>query len=221
MFALDLQRIRRDLKLNTLIQDAAVDRVLPDLLRVRVTEREPIAQFTTWQQPSPKVSFRPMTFYLDEEGFLLMPSDLPKLSVEIAQHFEHLPRLMAVNIRELSKGKPVGPVPIQAALRLIVEFNRSPIAALADLQEIDLATSGVLEVTTPQNSRIIFGLEDFQVQLQRWQAVYEYAANAGKAIASLDLSVSNNVPARWQEVSLVPPVQTKAPKPPRYRKKHV
>jgi len=40
LFALDLQRIRRDLKLNTLIQDAAVDRVLPDLLRVRVTQGE-------------------------------------------------------------------------------------------------------------------------------------------------------------------------------------
>src|SRR6187455_972398 len=37
LFAVDLQDVKRFLRLNSLIQDAAVDRVLPDTLRVRVT----------------------------------------------------------------------------------------------------------------------------------------------------------------------------------------
>ena len=44
LLALDLARVRRDLELVSLIQSAAVERVLPHTLRVRVIERAPIAQ---------------------------------------------------------------------------------------------------------------------------------------------------------------------------------
>lgn len=44
LFALDLARIKRDLELAPAIQSAAVERVLPHTLKIRVTEREPVAQ---------------------------------------------------------------------------------------------------------------------------------------------------------------------------------
>jgi hypothetical protein len=44
LLALDLSRVRRDLELVPWIQEAAVERVLPDSLRLSITEREPISQ---------------------------------------------------------------------------------------------------------------------------------------------------------------------------------
>jgi len=221
LFGVDLRNLKRYLKLNSVIQDAAVERVLPSTLRVRVVEREPIAQFPAWHKPWPSATLVPITFYLDEEGYVLTPADLPKLSAQMAEHFDHLPKLLGVDRREITKGKPVNSVRIQAALRLIAVFSRSPMAELVDLQDIDLAASQLLEVTTRQGSKIIFGYESMENQLQRWRIVHDYAITAGKGIATLDLSVSNNVPARWHEAALAPPVSPKSIKPPRYKRKHV
>jgi cell division septal protein FtsQ len=221
LFAVDLQNVKRFLRLNSLIQDAAIDRVLPHTLWVRVTEREPIAQFTTWQKPSPEAPLQPIMFYLDEEGYVLTPSDLPTLPAQMAEHFEYLPKLTGVDGREIRRGRPVPSARIQVALRLVTEFGQSALAALVDLQEIDVSTPQVLVVTTRQGSRITVAYEGLDAQLQRWRIVHDYAAATAKSIATLDLSVSNNVPARWLEAAMAPPLQPRGLKPSRYRKKHV
>jgi hypothetical protein len=69
--------------------------------------REPIAQFTTWQKSSPDATLRPVMFYLDEEGYVLTPTDVPELSAQMAEHFQYLPRLMGVDGREIRKGGAV------------------------------------------------------------------------------------------------------------------
>jgi hypothetical protein len=42
-----------------------------------------------------------------------------------------------------------------------------------------------------------------------------------KAIGTLDLAVTNNIPARWLEASAVPPAAPKSAKLLRLKKKHV
>src|SRR5207249_11386834 len=44
LLALDLARVKRNLELVPLIQSVSVERILPHALRIRVIEREPIAQ---------------------------------------------------------------------------------------------------------------------------------------------------------------------------------
>ncbi len=221
LFAVDIRRLTRDLKLNTLIQDAAVERVLPGKLWVRITEREPVVQFTKWQQPSPGSGFRPVTFYFDSNGVMLMPTDLPKLTAQLAEQFDHLPRMMGVKGSDLAKGRPVEEPMIRMALQFIEKFGQSEMSSFADLVELDITSSQVIEVTTRQGSRLTFGHEDLGRQLRRWRAVHDYTGGVGKAISTLDLSVSNNVPARWQEAGLLPASQPQNKKPSPYKKKHV
>jgi len=76
-------------------------------------------------------------------------------------------------------------------------------------------------VKTSQGSEITFGPTDFDQQLLRWQTIFEKAQSMNKAIATLDLAVSNSIPATWLEASAVPSVSVKAAKPFRNRKKHV
>ena len=92
---------------------------------------------------------------------------------------------------------------------------------LADLKRIDVSEGDVLVVKTGQAAEITFGLADFDQQLRRWQLIYETGQKMNKAIATLDLAISNNIPAIWVDESAVPQISAKLPKPLRNRKKHV
>jgi hypothetical protein len=74
---------------------------------------------------------------------------------------------------------------------------------------------------TWQGNEITLSSANYEVQLRRWRTVHDYATVGGRVIATLDLSVTNNVPARWQEASVAPPLPPKPLKPSWYRKKHV
>jgi len=92
---------------------------------------------------------------------------------------------------------------------------------LVDLTTVDLSIPQLLQVSTAQGGSITFAIENLERQLRRWRLVHDYASRSGKTIASLDLSVSNNVPARWLEAGLTPPPRPKPLKPSPYRKRNV
>jgi hypothetical protein len=94
-------------------------------------------------------------------------------------------------------------------------------AGLVDLKRIDVSSPDVLLVTTGQGSEVTMGLTDFDQQLRRWHDIFDMGQKLSKALATLDLAVTNNIPARWLEASAVPPATPKLPKTSRTRKKHV
>lgn len=220
LLALDLMRVKRDLELVPLIQSAAVERVLPRTLRLRIIEREPLAQAIT-MQAGPGGGCVQVIYHLDETGFVMLPLD-PKLrAAPSAMQNDLLPVISGVAISDLRPGRRVESAQVRAALNLITEFDHSPMAGLAELQRINASTPEILEVFTSHGSQIIFSLNSFQQQLNRWRLVYDQYQNQGKAIATLDLSIANNVPLRFVEASPVPPVRAKPLKPARTRKKNV
>jgi hypothetical protein len=90
-----------------------------------------------------------------------------------------------------------------------------------DLKRIDVSSPDVIVVTTGQGSEVTFGLSDLDHQLRRWRRVHEEGYRQGKGnLASLDLSVANNAPARWLDPQIVPP-RAKPPKTTRPKKRHV
>jgi cell division septal protein FtsQ len=130
-----------------------------------------------------------------------------------------LPALVGVSPSELRFGRQVESPQARAALQLIQAFERSSLVGVVDLRRLDVSAPGILQVTTGQGTEVIFGLAQFEVQLRRWHAIHEHAQRLGRHLAWVDLSVANNVPARWSEAApseVPPPV-----KPLRYRKRHV
>jgi hypothetical protein len=86
---------------------------------------------------------------------------------------------------------------------------------------VDVTFPEVLVAATGQGGSITFGVQNIDQQLLRWREIYEQGMQHNKVIASLDLAVSNNIPARWLEASLVPPSTPKAPKTTRKKKNNV
>ncbi len=220
LLALDLARVKRDLELMPAIESADIERVLPHTLRVRVTEREPIAQFQFSQLPSSSLSSGGICL-LDAKGWVLSPLEPQQRSVPVVRTNDHLPILLGISVAGLRPGRPADSPQIHAALRLIEGLERSPMAGLVDFRQINLSAPGILQVTTGQNTEVIFGLVDLENQLRRWRLIYDYGQATAKHLLSVDLSVSNNLPARWLEAGLVAPDSQKVIKPPRYKKKNV
>ena len=109
----------------------------------------------------------------------------------------------------------------QAALKLIGAFAHSPMAGLVDLRRIDVSAPGVVVATTGQGGEITFALDNLEQQLRRWREIYDLGQRMNRAIASLDLAVSNNVPVRWMEAVAAPAALPRQNNPPATRRKNV
>ena len=220
LLALDLARVKRDLELVPLIRSAAVERILPHTLKIRILEREPVAQV---HAPGPRSSggIDWTTFQLDPDGYVMLPLQAHLRSTLATESVEPFPVISGINAAELQPGRRIEAGSLQAALQLIVAFEQSPMAGLVELKKIDISAAEVLLVTTSQGSEITFGLNHPERQLCRWREIFDRGQKIGRAIATLDLAVTNNLPARWLEASLVPAPAPKSTKPLRTKKKHV
>ncbi len=220
LLALDLSRVKRDLELVPLVQSVSVERVLPHELRIRVSEREAIAQVNV-ARPKPGGGVELSVFQLDPDGWVMLPLEPTQRAIPLGPEGEQLPAITGINANELQPGHQIITPQVQAALKLVLAFDQSSMAGVVDLKRVDVSAAQVLVATTGQGSEITFGQSDYDQQLCRWHEIFERAQKFGKAIASLDLAVTNNIPARWLEASSLPPANPKAPKPLRTKKKHV
>ena len=220
LLALDLARVKRDLELVPLVQSASVERILPHTLRIRVVEREPVAQINL---PRPRLnsSAELAVYQVDAAGWVMLPPDPRQRAVPLKQPADQLPVLGGIDGTLVQAGRRIEVQQVQAALQLILAFERSQLAGLVDLKRIDVSSPDVLLVTTGQGGEVTMGMADFDQQLRRWHGIFDMGQRLSKAIATLDLAVTNNIPARWLEASAVPPPTPKLPKTSRTRKKHV
>jgi hypothetical protein len=221
LLALDLVRVKRDLELVPWIRSAAVERQLPHTLRLRVAEREAVAQTQVPLARRNGTGAEFLVLHLDENAFLMPPMEARFRATTAAISNEFLPKITGISALQLRPGRQLDLPQLRGALQLIAEFDRSPMSSAVDLEQIDLGTPEVLEVTTSQHGRVTFSLNDLGRQLRRWQQVSEYFQKEGNAIASLDLSISNNVPLQTVAATSLPAPAPRLNKPTRNRKKHV
>jgi cell division septal protein FtsQ len=219
LMALDLMRVKRDLEWQPSIQFVAVERVLPHTLKLTVNEREPVAQtFVTLVRPGGALDQAVYDF--DEEGYVMRPLD-PRWRSKPPDANERLPILVGVPPTDPRPGKQVMSPQIRAALALVCEFDHSPMTGMVEIERIDVSTPEILKVTTTQKAEITFSLSQFDMQLRRWRLISDRFGKWGKAIASLDLSISNNLPVHWVAAGAIPPVPPRVLKPLRPKRKHV
>jgi len=203
LIALDLTAVKRNLELVSTIGSVSIERILPRTLKISVTERDPVAQVNV---PRAGVSggIAVAVFQLDADGYVMLPLDPRLCVVPLAQVSDQLPVIAGLNVFQLQPGHRVESPQVQAALELIGAFGHSPMAGLMDLRRIDVSAPGVVVVTTGQGGEITFGLNNLEQQLRRWREIYDLGQRMNKAVASLNLAVSNNVPVRWMEAVAVP-----------------
>jgi cell division septal protein FtsQ len=221
LLALNLYRVQRDLELMPLVRQASVQRVPPNTLRVRVSERIPIAEVKLPQLRAEAGAPAWASYYLDEGGQVIHLTGAWQDTLTASLTNGPLPQLVGLEGAELRPGRLLTSAPALAALRLIAAFEDSPMSGLVELRNVDVSNPSILEVTTAQGNRIIFGLDRLEDQLHRWRLVHDHGVIQGKAIQSLDLSVTNNAPVVFSDAGAAPTSPPKSVKPSSSRKRHV
>ena len=221
LIGLDLAMIKRNLELVSVIDSVSVERVLPRTLKIRVTERDPVAQVNV-PRADGAGGVAVSVFQMDVDGVVMQPLDPRLCTMPIGQINAELPVIAGLNVYQLQPGRRVELPQVKSALRLVAAFARSPMAGLVDLRRVDVSAPGVVVVTTGQGGQITFGPDNVEQQLQRWRQIYDWGLRQQRAIASMDLAVANNVPVRWMLASASPVAAVpKAVKPVKPRKKNV
>ena len=203
LMALDLGSVRRNLELVSTIGSISVERIMPRTLRIRVTERQPVAQVDV-PRSGPGGGIAVAVFQLDADGYIMQPLDPRLCVIPLQQIKDQLPVIAGLNVYQLQPGQRVELPQALAALQLIATFNHSVMAGLVDLRRIDVSSPGVIVASTAQGAQITFGLDNLDQQLQRWREIYDLGQRMNRVIASLDLAVSNNVPVHWMEADVAP-----------------
>ncbi|HTQ52762.1 MAG TPA: FtsQ-type POTRA domain-containing protein [Candidatus Acidoferrales bacterium] len=220
LMALDLVSVKRNLELVSTIDSVSVERVLPGTLRIRVTERPPVAQVDV-PRAGAAGGIEVSVFQLDAGGYVMQPLDPRLCVIPLAQIRDQLPVIAGLNVYQLQPGQRVESPQVLAALKLIGAFNRSVMTGLVNLRRIDVSSPGVVVATTDQGGEITFGLDNLDQQLGRWREIYDLGQRMNRAIATVNLAVSNNVPVRWMEAGAVPVSLPRQDNPPPVRRKNV
>lgn len=204
LLALDLAQVKRGLEMVPYVAGVSVERILPDTLRIQVRERRPLAVIQV-PLPLPTGGVDFMAYGIDEEGVVVPPVDA-RLTGGIPLGDPALPVLRGVSFHEVQPGRKLESPGVAAALAWLKALARSPMAGLVEVREVTVG-AGVLEVVTAEESRITFGLRDFERQLWRWREIYEAGLRRDRSIEALDLAVGNNIPVRWRavETNTTPP----------------
>src|SRR5215469_6464624 len=108
LLALDLARVKRDLEMMPIIDSVSVERILPGTLRLRVTERVPVAHV---EVPVPRAGggLDLKTYQLDENGYVMLPLDPRQRAAPPTQSddaFEGSPMANLVDLRKIDVLSP-------------------------------------------------------------------------------------------------------------------
>ena len=106
LIALDLAAVKRNLELVSTIDSVSVERVLPNTLKIRVTEREPVAQVNV---PIATASgeIAVSVFQLDADGYVMKPLDPRLCVIPLSQMSAQLPVITGLNVYQLQPGHRV------------------------------------------------------------------------------------------------------------------
>jgi hypothetical protein len=199
---LDLERVKRSVEREPLAASVAVQRVPPDILRIRVRPRVPVLLIQR-HETRPESGLELVSYYVDSEGYVMRFTPTQEAVLRQRLIRPGLPRVTGVPPQQLVSGLRLKAPNVEAALTLAQRFGDSPMSGLADLADLDLSRPEVVVVRTAQGNRITFGLQDPARPLARWRQVHDFAAHRGQVIKTLDLSLTNNVPAVLQQPEAV------------------
>src|SRR5207247_8626332 len=138
--------------------DVEVVRQLPGEIDIRVVERKAVAWITSEKEISdPFVS--DAAFLLDARGVLMKQKKL-------LPEYLGLPLILGCSSESLEAGKVVESLAAKTALELLRLSTRSFMHTRFQIRAIDVFKSYFLLVTDKNRSRVTFGMNDLETQLQ-------------------------------------------------------
>jgi hypothetical protein len=125
-----------------------------------------------------------------------------------------LPLVLGCSSESLEAGKVVESPEAKTALELLRLSMRSFMQMRFQIREIDVSQSYYLVVTDKNRTRVTFGLNDLETQLQRLEEFLVYCDKSKQELETLNLLVQRNIPVTFTDTptavindTIEPPVE--------------
>lgn len=180
LFAVDLRQVRRDLESVPVVSRATVRRVLPDTLRVRVSERVAVARLGD-EAGGPPLA-------VDREGYVLGPASVST----------RLPVIAGYPARGLRPGSGVKDPGVHSALQLLEMSNEPVFSRFLRIRRVEVSGGGTLIVQLERGEKVRLPQTNLRHRLERLCEIIKQSADEGRAIASVDMTLERNFPVIYQ-----------------------
>ena len=189
IFRVNLARVHDRLQDLPQVDEIEVLRKLPGEIDIRIVERKPIAWITAEKQMADPFASE-TAFLVDARGVLMKEKKL-------LPEYLGLPVIVGCQSESLDAGKTVEAPETKAALELLQLSSRSFMQTRFQIREIDVSKGYCLVVTDKNHSKVTFGFDNLDTQLQRLEQFLIYSDDAHREIATVNLLVQRNIPVTF------------------------
>jgi cell division septal protein FtsQ len=191
IFRVNLASVHDRLQELPQVDEIEVVRKLPAEIDIRIVERKPIAWITSEKQVADPFASE-AAFLVDARGALMKEKKL-------LPEYLGLPLILGCGSESLEAGKIVASPETKAALELLRLSTRSFMQTRFQIREIDVSKGYCLMVTDKNHSKVTFGFDNIDLQLQRLEQFLIYSDDAHREIATVNLLVQRNIPVTFQK----------------------
>jgi hypothetical protein len=189
IFTVNLGKVRDRLQQLPQVDEVQVIRKLPGEIDIRIVERKPVAWITSAKQIlDPFVS--DVAFLVDARGVLMKEKKL-------LPEYLGLPSITGCTSESLEPGKIVESPEAKAALELVRLSTASFMQTRFQIREIDVSKGYCLVVSDKNHTKITFGFDNLETQLQRLEQFLVYADDSKQELATVNLLVQRNIPVTF------------------------
>ena len=189
IFRVNLARVHERLQELPQVDGVEVVRKLPAEIDIRIVERKPIGWITSEKQIADPFA-SDAAFLVDARGVLMKEKKL-------LPEYLGLPLISGCVSESLEAGKIVESPEARAALELLRLSTRSFMQTRFQIREIDVSKGYCLVVTDKNHSRVTFGFDNLDTQLQRLEQFLIYSDDAHRELATVNLLVQRNIPVTF------------------------
>ncbi len=191
IFSVNLARVHDRLQQLPQIDEVQVERKMPNEVDISITERKPIAWITSEKTVADPFASE-AAFLVDARGILMKEKKL-------LPEYLALPLITGCSSEALVPGKTVDSFEAKAALELLRLTTTSFMQTRFQIREVDVSKGYCLLVTDKNHTRVTFGFDDLETQMQRLEQFLVYSDDSPRPIETVNLLVARNVPVTFAQ----------------------
>jgi cell division septal protein FtsQ len=189
IFSVNLAQVHDRLQQLPQVDEVQVVRKMPGEIDIRIVERRPIAWITSDKTISDPFA-SDVAFLVDARGVLMKEKKL-------LPEYLGLPLITGCTSESLEAGKVVESFEAKAALELLRLSTRSFMQTRFQIREIDVSKGYCLLVSDKNHTRVTFGFDNLDTQLQRLEQFLVYSDDSKRELETVNLLVQRNIPVTF------------------------
>lgn len=191
IFSVNLARVHDRLQQLPQIDEAQVERKMPNEIDITITERKPIAWITSEKAVADPFA-SDAAFLVDARGILMKEKKL-------LPEYLALPLITGCSSEALVPGKTVDSFEAKAALQLLRLTTTSFMQTRFQIRDVDVSKGYCLLVTDKNHTRVMFGFDDLDLQMERLEQFLVYSDDTQRPIETVNLLVARNIPVTFAQ----------------------